>query len=314
MSDQTVTPTIVIQPPPLPNHIDAKGVVEATRGVIQDSGKGFIPATDFPSTKPYEDWKEYLTTWQQRLDSSQIDPENAFEKLEEERKKLEDKFREDLQRRIDDERKRYDERTGELKDYHREDRKSLEKNRADLEDHFRTLEARRDVFEAECKNALVSYYESRLSILGKFHDDLKSELYKRIEDLEIREKTLKDEKTGLEQKYERFLDERQEWLLKREEKFDVEKGEEREMLVKLRTKVIKNEYGIEKTASQILAEKFSWGAAIGIVIICILIVVLILSCCLHGGKQHHPLPQSTAKTELHTLSTLATKTTTNERQ
>ena len=60
MSDTIQSPhTVVVTQKPA-QTFDPKDVVEAAKGVVSGDGKGFMPLTDFPPTKPYEDWQYFL--------------------------------------------------------------------------------------------------------------------------------------------------------------------------------------------------------------------------------------------------------------
>ena len=308
---QPPSPPYIIEPQ-IPEHIDAKGVVEAVRGVMQDTQKGFLPIKDIDLQKPYDLLTTHLKEQHERLSNSQLDPDNTIAELKDAKRELERKLKEEFEQRIKDITDRYDGRTGELKDYHCVLEELYKQWSEEWRERFDSMETKRDGLVENLKTALIDYYEKRLSELGKFHEDLKSELVARIQDLERRENDWKTKAENLERERDRHLDERREWLRNREEKFDEEKKDERHTFNDLRKQIVKNEYDVEKTTGQILAEKFSWvWAAVFILVVIIVLCFGIWNFSKTGTSSTPPLSPQTSQEETFTLTL---ETTTNKEQ
>ncbi len=281
-------PVVAINPPQLPEHFDVKGVVEAARGIVQESGKGFIPVADFSPTKPYEEWTKHLEDWQRRLDESPLDPATALEELKAGKKELEIKHENDFERRLSDLASGYNDRKCEWKEHHRDMLELFTQWRDEWKDRFNPIEVRKDALEEELVKALVNYYDTRLQELARFHEEFKGELNSQITNLRNREKELNTKIADMEQERRQWMDERRDWLLNREERFDAEKQKERDVFNTLRERVIKNEHphkdDIEKTASQIFAERFDWRGIVTITVSIIMGVTVLIGICLVRGN------------------------------
>jgi len=194
MADQILAPTtpLVIKSQ-IPDHIDAKGVVEAAHGVIPNDGKGFIPVTDFPPTKPYEDWKEYLKDWQGRLGDCIANPDEYIQRLLEDnenlkkaRKDYEENYVRVLEKGSVNEIERHcEERLKDLKEYHGEVVQMKNGRIQELENDVKTLKTEND------------------DIRRKYLDEINTLLNDRRKDIETYERELLDKLKEVDEQWER---------------------------------------------------------------------------------------------------------------
>ena len=299
---QPQSPPYIIAPE-IPKHIDAKGVVEAVRGVMQDTDKGFLPIKDIDLQKPYDLLTTHLKEQHERLSNSQIDSDNYIAELKDTKQKLVEKHENDFEKRIGDLESGYRDRMGEWKEQHRDMLELYIQWRDEWKNRIHSIETKKDALAENYKTALIDYYEKRLSELSKFHEDLRSELAARIQDLERRENDWKDKAEYLERERDRHLDERREWLRDRELQFDKEREGERLNFSDLRKQVVKNEHplkeDIEQTAGQRLADKFRWEwAIVAALVVCVIVAGTICFC----SWMNSPKSNSTAQLQTQNQS------------
>ena len=175
MSDTTpIIPNFIQIPPPNPPQtFDPKGIVEASLGVVSETGKGFIPATNFNPEQPYKDIKEFVEGRQERIDNSPLNPEKYIGDIKEAHKDNQQRREEHFTQRVGDFERFYTDRLAALTACHE---KVLELKNAEIGQlHTRVaeLKAERTHYESE-RDALVA---QRFADLQTYND-------RRIADLE----------------------------------------------------------------------------------------------------------------------------------
>lgn len=189
MSTIQSPPPVIVNPVP-PQTFDPKDIVQAANGIISGDGKGFMPLTDFPPTKPYEDWQTFLekqreTLNQERARLESEDPKTFFEeqvkKLETEKSRLEQRHESDLETRLSDLEQGHTERLTDREKHH-----SDEITQRDGE--IRKLESKTKDLEAE-NNSFISRI---LSDNNQRIDDNRQLYEARIEDLKQQNAELRE--------------------------------------------------------------------------------------------------------------------------
>jgi len=191
MSEATpTTPTFIQIPPPNPpNTFDPKGVLEAGNGIVPKDGKGFVPLTDFPPTKPYDDWSGFLDKKDQQLEEERIrlrndDPvtklENDKEALKTRNKELDARHEADLNQRINDLEEYLRKRHDDLTRFHGEELRLNEYGKDDLKARVANLEAVRNTLEARIitdndrhVEELKNQYEIRIAEIKEHNEILR---------------------------------------------------------------------------------------------------------------------------------------------
>lgn len=189
MSDTIQSPhTVVVTQKPA-QTFDPKDVVEAAKGVVSGDGKGFMPLTDFPPTKPYEDWQYFLEKQRDELNQERErlladDPKTFFEeqakKLEAEKNRLEQRCESDLKAHLSDLKQRYEERLTDQAKYHGD-------GISRREDEIYKLETKIQVLETETKSLVAQiianterrleentqHYEARINDMRSYNAELR---------------------------------------------------------------------------------------------------------------------------------------------
>jgi len=168
-----VSHTPVAFAPKIPDHIDAKGVVEAVRGVMHETDKGFLPIKDIDLQKPYDLLTTHLQEQQDRLNNSRVDPDNVIDKLETENKELEQKHENDFEQRILDRDNDYRARSEELEKHLAEVSRLKDAEIGIWQERVKELKGKNQ----DLKEKFETERDLRLNELQRFHDQ-------RIADLE----------------------------------------------------------------------------------------------------------------------------------
>lgn len=183
MSDIIQSPNpVIVTPNPSP-AFDPKDIVEATNGVISGDGKGFMPLTDFPPTKPYEDWQGFLdkqrdTLEQERQRLAAEDPKTFFEeqarKFEAEKNRLEQRCESNLESRLSDLEKRYEERLDYQTKYQKDELTLRNVEIEKLEAKNKELEEREKELNEQILTERNQLFEENKQYYGKRADDMES--------------------------------------------------------------------------------------------------------------------------------------------
>jgi len=194
MSEATPTiPTFIQIPPPNPpTTFDPKGVIEAGCGIVPKDGKGFVPLTDFPPTKPYDDWSGFLDKKNQQLEEERVrlrndDPvtklENENEALKNRKKELENRHETDLNQRVIDLEEYLKRRHDDLVKFHADELRLNDYGKDDLKTRVATLEGVRNTLEARIIadndqhfSDLRNQYEARMADL-RGHNEVLRQVY-----------------------------------------------------------------------------------------------------------------------------------------
>ncbi len=242
-----------------------------------------MPLSTLDVTKPYDTFAQYLENWEKRLHEDALQPEPIIEELKETKRRLVDKHEKDFEQRITDRDTNYGARIEEWRTH-------CDERLKDWRNRFEPTEKENDDLRSRLEGELVAhrkalldaqqvYYEERLSAQDHFHNEMKGELNRQIDELKTREQALQVRVNAL-------LDERREWLDKRETDFNSDNRRERAFVNTLRKRVIQNEHPIqdaelEVSTWQILMRKHGW---LGIGLVTFILAAMVIGCCyFHWG-------------------------------
>lgn len=188
MSNTIQSPPPVVVTPTPSQTFDPKDIVEAANGIISGDGKGFMPLTDFPPTKPYEDWQAFLEKQRDILNQDRErllaeDPRTFFEeqarKLEVEKNRLEQRCESNFEARLSDLEQRYVERMADQATYYsygiarrEEDIGKLDAKIKILEDAIKSLEERCITNNDLRIEEHTRHYEARIADMERYRDEL----------------------------------------------------------------------------------------------------------------------------------------------
>ena len=296
MSDTPViSPVPVIALPPVnpPQTFNPKDVVEAAQGIVKEKDKGFIPSTDFHPEKPYEDWTQYLKERQAQIDKSPLSPEQIINDFKAAKTHLVERHETDLTALREALEKYYESRLTVLTDYNDNSLSWRDQLNGELRSRAAAFESEKKVLEERLITELADYYDKRIQELERFHREFKSELGVQLTDAKDREHALKDKVADLEQERTRWLDERRDWLDKRETAFGEEKREERDSVQKINRQILDSDHPdfSNKNAWQILAARLNqWALFVTIIIVAL---IAALAVYFTWGNKSAPSPSDT---------------------
>lgn len=203
---QSPSPVVVTQTPS--QTFDPKDIVEAANGIISGDGKGFMPLTDFPPTKPYEDWQAFLEKQRDTLNQERErlvaeDPRTFFEeqvrKLEAEKNRLEQRCESNFESRLADLEQRYVERMTDQEANHNygiarreEEIGKLDAKIKNCEDIIKSLEERCIANNDLRIEEHTRHYEARIAEMERYQDELRTVFVSANEQAWKRSKEIQD--------------------------------------------------------------------------------------------------------------------------
>ncbi|MDR3088908.1 MAG: hypothetical protein LBU39_03725 [Desulfobulbaceae bacterium] len=222
-SAHTNTPPVLILKQEAPQTFDPAALVNAAQGAVSEKGKGFIPATDFPATKPYEDWKDFLDKQHQDIARSGLNPDRYVEDIKKAHEDNQARREEHFRQRNDDLERYTESRFKDLQDYHgeilrRRDEKidELEKRLHEEKTENKNLERQRDEERDRLLEASQRCHEQRIADLERHHAAelaLTERISQFVQDkLRADEERMREAKDQLDQEKSGLVEEKKRWF------------------------------------------------------------------------------------------------------